>query len=168
MGLFDWIKKDNKAESDIEKEEPDTKDTDEISGTDEQEKASDTKDTDEASDTNEPYEVSGTDEQTEDEASIAETEISGEEETAPPEDSAEPEDKKGGIFKRLVGGLAKTRNSISESLSSVFAANHIDDDFYDELEETLIMADMGVSTTMNILDELRESVKKKHIKVGLN
>lgn len=72
--------------------------------------------------------------------------------------------KEKGFFGRLVSGLTKTRNSIANSFSSVFAANHIDEDFYEELEEILIMADMGVSTTMNILDELRDEVKKRHIK----
>lgn len=81
------------------------------------------------------------------------------------EDSeAQSDSKKKGFFGRLVSGLTKTRNSIADSFSSVFAANHIDEDFYEELEEILIMADMGVSTTMNILDELRDEVKKQHIK----
>ena len=81
-----------------------------------------------------------------------------------PEKEEQPEEKKKGFFQKLVSGLTKTRNSIADSFSSVFAANHIDEDFYEELEEILIMADMGVSTTMNILDELREQVKKQHIK----
>ena len=81
------------------------------------------------------------------------------------EDTADIEDKpKKGFFSKLVSGLTKTRKNIADSFSSVFSANHIDEDFYEELEETLIMADMGVSTTMNILDELREKVKKQHIK----
>lgn len=81
------------------------------------------------------------------------------------DDTADIEDKpKKGFFSKLVSGLTKTRKNIADSFSSVFSANHIDEDFYEELEETLIMADMGVSTTMNILDELREKVKKQHIK----
>ena len=80
------------------------------------------------------------------------------------EDIPEKKGKSFGFFSKLVSGLTKTRNSIASSLNSVFSANHIDDDFYEELEETLIMADMGVETTMNILDELREAVKKQHIK----
>lgn len=79
------------------------------------------------------------------------------------EETADVSEKKG-FFQKLVLGLTKTRNNIADSFSSVFAANHIDEDFYEELEETLIMADMGVSTTMNILDELRSEVKKKHVK----
>ena len=79
-------------------------------------------------------------------------------------EEVEKKTKKPGFFSKLVSGLSKTRTSIANSLNSVFAANHIDDDFYEELEETLIMADMGVETTMNTLDELRERVKKQHIK----
>lgn len=86
------------------------------------------------------------------------TEADGQEEELP------QSNEKGGFFSRLVSGLTKTRNSIASSFSSVFAANHIDEDFYEELEEILIMADMGVSTTMNILDELRDEVKKQHMK----
>ena len=52
-------------------------------------------------------------------------------------------EEKKGFFKRLKEGLSKTRNSIVDSFSSVFGASHIDDDFYEELEETFIMADMG-------------------------
>lgn len=90
------------------------------------------------------------------------------EEISEPEESAEQEEEetpqKKGFFQKLVSGLTKTRNSIAQSFSNVFSANHIDDDFYEELEETLIMADLGVETTMNVLDELKAQVKKQHIK----
>ena len=97
------------------------------------------------------------------------SDISNEEPLSDMEESAieEKPSKKGkgfGFFSKLVSGLAKTRNSIATSLNNVFSANHIDEDFYEELEEILIMADMGVETTMNTLDELREAVKKQHIK----
>lgn len=66
---------------------------------------------------------------------------------------------------RLVAGLTKTRNNINESFNSLFSGfSSIDDDFYDELEETLIMADLGLDTTERIIDELKELVKKNHIK----
>ena len=65
-----------------------------------------------------------------------------------------------GFFKRLVSGLSKTRNSIASSINSVFSGfSKIDEDFYEELEEILIMADMGIHTTQNIIDTLREKVK---------
>ena len=70
-----------------------------------------------------------------------------------------------GFFKRLVSGLSKTRNSIASSINSVFSGfSKIDEDFYEELEEILIMADMGIHTTQNIIDTLREKVKEEKIK----
>lgn len=73
--------------------------------------------------------------------------------------------KKEGFFQRLVSGLTKTRNSINESFNSLFSGfSSIDDDFYDELEETLIMADLGLDTTESIIEQLKELVKKNHIK----
>ncbi len=73
--------------------------------------------------------------------------------------------EKKGFFSRLVSGLAKTRNQIASGLSSVFSGfSKIDEDFYDELEEILIMSDMGVTATEAILDNLREQVKEQHLK----
>ncbi len=74
-------------------------------------------------------------------------------------------EKKKGFFSKLVSGLTKTRNQIVEGFDNVFKGfSKIDEDFYDELEETLIMADLGVETTMNILDDLRAKVKECKIK----
>ena len=71
----------------------------------------------------------------------------------------------GQFFKKLVSGLSKTRNNIVSGLNSVFTGfSHIDEDFYEELEETLIMSDMGVHTTEGILEHLREQVKELKIK----
>ena len=76
----------------------------------------------------------------------------------------EPEKKKG-FFKRLVEGLTKTRDNIVSGIDSVFSGfSHIDDEFYEELEEILIMGDLGVRATENILDSLRGKVKEQHIK----
>ena len=70
-----------------------------------------------------------------------------------------------GFFKKLVSGLAKTRANFSSGLNSIFKGfSKIDDDFYEELEETLIMSDMGVSVTENILESLKEQVKEFKIK----
>lgn len=77
------------------------------------------------------------------------------------------EKEKKGFFKRLKEGLSKTRNSIVDSFTSVFGASHIDDDFYEELEETFIMADMGYETTENVIDNLKKKVKEAHIKEPL-
>ncbi len=79
------------------------------------------------------------------------------------EENKEIKEKKG-FFKRLKEGLTKTRNSISESFANLFKANEIDDDFYDELEETLVMSDMGIETTENIINNLKEKVKEFKIK----
>ena len=73
--------------------------------------------------------------------------------------------EKKGFFKRLVSGLTKTRNSIASSINSVFSGfSKIDEDFYEELEEIMIMADMGVYTTEKVIDSLREKVKENKIK----
>lgn len=81
-------------------------------------------------------------------------------ENQPENDQAE----KKSFFGRLFSGMTKTRSSLTKSLSRIFSASHIDDDFYDELEETLIMADIGVDTTMETLDELKKKVREQHIK----
>ncbi|MBR6395986.1 MAG: signal recognition particle receptor subunit alpha, partial [Lachnospiraceae bacterium] len=81
-------------------------------------------------------------------------------------DGSLPEKKeKKGFFKRLVEGLTKTRNSISSGLEYVFNGfTELDDDFYEELEEVLIMADIGVKTTDEIIEHLKESAKENKIK----
>ena len=72
---------------------------------------------------------------------------------------------KKGIFGRLVEGLAKTRNNIVSGIDSIFSGfSAIDDDFYEEIEETLIMGDLGIQTTMSIVEDLRAKVKEQHIK----
>ncbi|MCI7181825.1 MAG: signal recognition particle-docking protein FtsY [Schaedlerella sp.] len=73
--------------------------------------------------------------------------------------------EKTGFFKRLVSGLTKTRDNIVSGMDSIFNGySNIDEEFYEDLEETLIMGDLGVHTTMNIMDDLREKVKAQHIK----
>ncbi|MDD6571913.1 MAG: signal recognition particle-docking protein FtsY [Thermoflexaceae bacterium] len=70
-----------------------------------------------------------------------------------------------GFFSKLVEGLSKTRDNIVSGIDSVFSGfSEIDDDFYEELEEILIMGDVGVKTTQMILDSLKEKVKENHIK----
>ncbi|MGN0370534.1 MAG: signal recognition particle-docking protein FtsY [Butyrivibrio sp.] len=70
-----------------------------------------------------------------------------------------------GFFKKLVSGLTKTRDNVVSGLNSIFHGfSHIDDDFYEELEEILIMGDLGVNTTMKIIDALKEQVKEQKIK----
>ncbi len=70
-----------------------------------------------------------------------------------------------GLFDRLKSGLSKTRDSIVGGIDSVFSSfSKIDDDFYDELEETLIMGDIGVRATDEILEDLRAKVKEEGIR----
>ena len=72
---------------------------------------------------------------------------------------------KKGFFGRLVEGLTKTRNNIVSGIDSIFSGfSAIDDDFYEEIEETLIMGDIGIQTTMSIVEDLRRKVKELHIK----
>ena len=72
--------------------------------------------------------------------------------------------KKKGFFKRLKEGLAKTRDNFVYNLDIIFdGAAAIDDEFYEELEEILVMGDIGVRTTEEILDNLKEQVDKKRI-----
>lgn len=74
-------------------------------------------------------------------------------------------EEKKGFFGRLKEGLTKTRNNIVHGIDSVFSGfSSIDDDFYEELEEILIMGDIGVGATDAILEKLREQVKENHIK----
>ncbi|MCR5742599.1 MAG: signal recognition particle-docking protein FtsY [Lachnospiraceae bacterium] len=73
-------------------------------------------------------------------------------------------DKKQGFLKRLFEGMAKTRNSLVSKLDNLFSGGAIDDDFYEELEEILITADIGVRTTNDIIEELQEKVKEDKIK----
>ena len=75
------------------------------------------------------------------------------------------EEKKKGFFNRLVEGLNKTRENIVSGMDSIFSGfSAIDEDFYEELEETLIMGDLGIQTTMSVLEDLRKKVKEQHIK----
>ena len=70
-----------------------------------------------------------------------------------------------GFFDKIREGLAKTRDALSDSLGSVFTGfSEIDDDFYDELEESLILADLGVDTACKAVERLRKAVREKHLK----
>ena len=80
------------------------------------------------------------------------------------EENSETE-KKQGFFSRLVAGLTKTRDSFVSGIDSIFSGfSSIDDDFYEEIEEILIMGDIGVRATQEILENLQQKVKENHIK----
>ena len=70
-----------------------------------------------------------------------------------------------GFFDKIKAGLSKTRDALSNTLGSVFTGfSEIDDDFYDELEECLILADLGVDTSVKATDKLRKIVREQHLK----
>lgn len=72
--------------------------------------------------------------------------------------------EKKGLLGNLFSGLKKTRDKITEGLSGIFRGGTIDDDFYEELEETLIMADLGMETTENLIEALKLKVKENKVK----
>ncbi len=74
-------------------------------------------------------------------------------------------EEKKGFFRRLVQGLSKTRDNIVSGIDSIFSGfSSIDDDFYEEIEEILIMGDLGVHATSEIIENLKKKVKEEHIK----
>ncbi|MGN0354071.1 MAG: signal recognition particle-docking protein FtsY [Muricoprocola sp.] len=74
-------------------------------------------------------------------------------------------EEKKGFFKRLAEGLTKTRNNIVAGIDSIFNGfSSIDDDFYDEIEETLVMGDIGINATTAIIEDLKKKVKENNIR----
>ena len=70
-----------------------------------------------------------------------------------------------GFFDKIKAGLTKTRNALEDTLGSVFSGfSEIDDDFYDELEESLILADLGVETATKATDLLRKQIREQRLK----
>lgn len=73
--------------------------------------------------------------------------------------------EKKGFFKRLVEGLTKTRDNIAAGIDAVFSGfSKIDEEFYEEIEEILVMGDLGVRATESIIENLKQKVKEQHIK----
>ena len=74
-------------------------------------------------------------------------------------------EEKKGFFKRLVAGLTKTRDNIVSGIDAIFNGfSNIDEDFYDEIEEILVMGDIGINATTSIIEDLKKKVKEKNIK----
>ena len=74
-------------------------------------------------------------------------------------------EEKKGFFKRLAEGLSKTRNNIVAGIDAVFHGfSSIGDDFYEEIEEILVMGDIGINATTAIIENLKKKVKEQHIK----
>ena len=69
-------------------------------------------------------------------------------------------EEKKGFFKRLVEGLTKTRDNVVSKIDEIFSGfSSIDDDFYDEIEEILVMGDIGINATTSIIEDLKQKVK---------
>ena len=74
-------------------------------------------------------------------------------------------EEKKGFFKRLVEGLTKTRDNVVSKIDEIFSGfSSIDDDFYDEIEEILVMGDIGINATTSIIEDLKQKVKDQNIK----
>lgn len=74
-------------------------------------------------------------------------------------------EEKKGFFRRLVEGLTKTRDNIVSGIDAIFSGfSSIDDDFYDEIEEILVMGDIGINATTSIITNLKAKVKEQNIK----
>lgn len=74
-------------------------------------------------------------------------------------------EEKKGFFRRLAEGLSKTRDNIVSGMDAIFNGfSDIDDDFYDEIEEILVMGDIGINATTSIIENLKKKVKEQHIK----
>ncbi len=70
-----------------------------------------------------------------------------------------------GFFDKIKAGLSKTRDALSNTLGSVFSGfSQLDDDFFDELEESLILADLGVETATKATELLRKAIREQHLK----
>ena len=77
-----------------------------------------------------------------------------------------PEPKKSGFFSRLKEGLKRTKQNLGGGLFSLFSGKKIDDDLFEELEEQLLVADVGVDTTVKIIDSLTKGASRKQLKDG--
>ncbi|WP_276880584.1 signal recognition particle-docking protein FtsY [Anaerococcus tetradius] len=162
--MFDFFKRKKNKEEQVEQIENKDNDFADFSSTEEFESNEDIQESEESlvneikdydSDYGNLNEKSALDESQED--------FEDEEETAYDQSISSENDK--GFFAKLKDGLSKTRDQFTSNLKNLFTRNvKIDDDLYDELEEILISADIGMTSTVEIVDELREEIKKRSIK----
>lgn len=162
--MFDFFKRKKNKEEQVEQIENKDNDFADFSSTEEFESNEDIQESEESlvneikdydSDYGNLNEKSALDESQED--------FEDEEETAYDQSISSENDK--GFFAKLKDGLSKTRDQFTSNLKNLFTTNvKIDDDLYDELEEILISADIGMTSTVEIVDELREEIKKRSIK----
>ena len=69
-----------------------------------------------------------------------------------------------GFFQKIAEGIRKTKDAFSKKLFFVFSAREFDDEFYENLEEALLTADVGITATENLIDELKDKIFEKKIK----
>ena len=69
-----------------------------------------------------------------------------------------------GIFSKIKQGLKRTKEAIAYKLNKLFTGGVLTDDFYDELEETLLTSDIGAETTENIMDRLKDEIDRQHVR----
>lgn len=173
--MFDFFKKNKKDEQEEETENLNTEETEQTSEEDTEQTAEMEIQSEESNTDGMIEEESDSSDETENEDNnsiVEDTDQAGEQSEEQLENQQQENEeiteeplKEKGFFSRLVSGLTKTRNSINASFDNLFKGfSSIDDDFYDELEETLIMADLGLDTTERIIDDLKAMVKKNHIK----
>ena len=144
--------------------------TGEVEDTEEMAKSADMEEIEQAADKREAKELQDASENDEEkiDADAIENEVEEISDAESIEEEAEENteaEKKQGFFSRLVAGLTKTRDSFVSGIDSIFSGfSAIDDDFYEEIEEILIMGDIGVRATQEILENLQQKVKENHIK----
>jgi fused signal recognition particle receptor len=170
MGLFDWLKKNNNNENVENTEVSESVETTQAAENEEAETVTENTETEEA---------------TEEEASVEETPIAEEVESVIEETAQETEEveeiepifkdtekeveeeksQKMGFFAKIKQGLTKTRENILSGVEEVLKSfKTIDEDMFEELEEALVMADIGMETSMQIIEKLREKIKAEKIK----
>lgn len=69
-----------------------------------------------------------------------------------------------GFFQKIVQGIKKTKDAFSKKLFFAFSARELDDEFYENLEEALLTADVGITATVNLIEELKDEIFKRKIK----
>lgn len=168
--MFKWFKKKDKKKEDIIKndqyiqenedlEEIEEEEVEEIEDVDEVIEVEETNDVEEIGEAQEQEEIEEIEKKEFENMEEMETEI--EEEIDIEKDKAP---KKPSFFEKLMGGLAKTRNDITNKIDSILKAyKKVDEELFDELEEVLVTADVGVNTTMTLIDNLRARVKEEKI-----
>lgn len=116
-------------------------------------------------DSNKEQDIYGQDEYVDEEKNIRDNDkISTKEEIGQDLNINKKQDKKPGFFEKLVSGLSKTRDNMSNKIDNILSMyKKVDEELFEDLEEVLVTADVGVNTTMELIDRLRERVKSEKV-----